>query len=80
MEDIVAVVDGCPDLKERVQSAPADVRSYLADKFQKLLSNDHFVENVQGHVLDRANAEIRAARVLALLQALSVCASDERKG
>lgn len=72
IEDIVAVLDGCPDLKERIQSAPADVRSYLADKFQELLSNGRFVENIRGHVLDRANAQARAARVLALLKELSV--------
>jgi predicted nucleotidyltransferase len=71
IEDIVAVLDGCPDLKERIQSAPADVRSYLADKFQELLSNDRFVGNLPGHVLDRANSEVRAARVLALLKTLS---------
>ncbi|MEK7234732.1 MAG: hypothetical protein AAB268_13020 [Elusimicrobiota bacterium] len=72
IEDIVAVLDGCPDLKELIQSAPADVRSYLADKFQGLLSNDCFVENIRGHVLDRANAQARAARVPALLKELSV--------
>lgn len=72
IEDIIAVLDGCPDLKERIQSAPADVRSYLADKFHELLSNDRFVGNIPGHVLDRANAELRATRVLTLLKALAV--------
>ncbi len=72
IEDIVAILDGCSDLKELIQSSPADVRSYLAEKFQTLLSTAHFVENIPGHVLDRANAEVRAARVLALLKTLSV--------
>lgn len=71
IEDIVAILDGCHDLKERVQRAPKDVRSYLAEKFQAFLTQTRFLENLPGHVLDRANASLRAERVRALLKDLS---------
>lgn len=71
IEDIVALLDGCPDLKEQVQRAPKDVRSYLAEKFRALLAQPRFIEILPGHVLDRANAQLRAVRVRALLEDLS---------
>lgn len=71
IEDIVALLDGCPDLKEKIQRAPNDVRSYLAEKFQAFLGQPRFMESLPGHVLDRANAPLRADRVRALLEGLS---------
>lgn len=71
LEDIVALLDGCLDIKDRILGAPKDVRRYLNEQFRKLLANNGFAESIPGHVLDRANAEIRAARVLALLEELS---------
>ncbi|MEK9145124.1 MAG: hypothetical protein AAB339_05900 [Elusimicrobiota bacterium] len=71
IEDIVALLDGCPGLKEKIQRAPDDVRSYLAEKFQAFLEQPRFIENLPGHVLDRANAPFRAERVQTLLKALS---------
>lgn len=70
IEDIVALLDGCPDLKERIQLAPEDVRSYLIEKLQAFLKQPRFTENLPGHVLDRANAQVRANRVRALLENL----------
>lgn len=74
IEDIVALLDGCLDLKEQVQRAPQEVRSYLAEKFRALLAQSRFIESLPGHVLDRANAPLRAVRVRTLLEELSFIA------
>lgn len=71
IEDIVALLDGCPDLKDKIQRAPDDVRSYLAESFQTFLGQPRFIESLTGHVLDRANAPLRADRVRTLLEDLS---------
>jgi predicted nucleotidyltransferase len=71
LEDIVALLDGCAGIKRGVHDAPADLRSYLADKFRGFLANDRFVQSLPGHVLDIANAQARAERLLALLRELS---------
>lgn len=71
IEDIVALLDGCPDLEKKIQRAPKDVRSYLAEKFQAFLKQPRFIENLPGHVLDRANSQLRADRVRTLLEGLT---------
>lgn len=72
IEDIIALLDGCSELKDRIQRSPAEVRSYLAEKFQAFLADRRFLENLPGHVLDRANAVMRADRIQALLKELSI--------
>ena len=50
LEDVVAVVDGRPELVDEVAHAPADVRAYLADRIGRLLADDAFVDAVDGHL------------------------------
>lgn len=71
IEDVVAILDGCAGLEERIRRAPADLRSYLSGQFKRLLAERAFIENLSGHVLDRANADLRADRVRRLLETLS---------
>lgn len=51
-EDILLLVDGRPELVDEVGAADADVRSYIAEQFENLLSDrdfDHFLEgNIRG--------------------------------
>ncbi|MCX5796805.1 MAG: nucleotidyl transferase AbiEii/AbiGii toxin family protein [Elusimicrobia bacterium] len=71
IEDIVALLDGCREFAERFQRAPAELRSYLAEQFRTLLGQEGFVESVPGHVRDVGHSQVRAQRVLALLEKLS---------
>lgn len=71
IEDIIAILDGCRDLKERVERAPAPVKAYLQEQFRSLMAEAGFVDSVPGNVRDVAHSRVRADRVLALLQELS---------
>jgi len=56
IEDIVAVVDGRPQLSDEVASADPFLRDYLQDEFQALLSNRSFLDTLPGQLQgDEAN-------------------------
>ncbi|MDE2143398.1 MAG: nucleotidyl transferase AbiEii/AbiGii toxin family protein [Elusimicrobia bacterium] len=50
LEDIVALLDGCPDAERKILAAPADVRKYLATEFQKLQADKMFQAGLEGHL------------------------------
>jgi hypothetical protein len=60
LEDIVAVVDGRPELTSEVAAAPTDVRDYVASQLRALLDDRDFVEALGGFLLpDPASQERR---------------------
>lgn len=71
IEDIVALMDGCPGLEAEVNQAPVEVRKYLAERFGALLNEPRFVESVPGHIFDAAGSQVRAKRILDLMKLLS---------
>lgn len=50
VEDIVAVLDGRPEIVEDIQSADSEVRHYLSQHFTDLLTSRDFVEAITGHL------------------------------
>lgn len=58
IEDIVAVLDGRPEVVDEVQEAVADLRAHLAERFRALLDDDRFVESVSGHLPEDTRAPI----------------------
>lgn len=46
--DIVALIDGRPELPEEVGSAPVDVRSYIAREISQLLSDPRAMDGLAG--------------------------------
>ncbi len=46
IEDIVALLDGCPDVEKRLAEGPATVKSYLAKETDKLLANERFLDGL----------------------------------
>lgn len=42
LEDLMAVVDGRPELAEEIRSGPEDVRAYIGAEFRKLLATRSF--------------------------------------
>jgi hypothetical protein len=56
LEDIIAVVDGRPEIVTDVATADAAVRGYIADEIRALLDNADFLEALAGFLLpDRAS-------------------------
>ncbi len=50
MEDLVAVLDGRPDIADEVQAADAAVRDYLAAAFAALLVDEDFLDALPGYL------------------------------
>ena len=50
LEDIIAIVDGRDELSHEVDSAPPELRQYLATKFSAFLANTAFADALPGHL------------------------------
>ena len=57
MEDIVAVLDGAGDAKNKILAAPKEVKEYLKKHFEQFLENELFLESLEGHVRNSTRAE-----------------------
>ncbi len=68
IEDVVTVLEACPDLWIRLEQASIKVKTYLQNEFKKLLSNDLFIESLSAHLSGGVNRQERADRVEQLLR------------
>jgi hypothetical protein len=56
--DIIALIDGRPELLDEVANAPTDVRTYIAREVRQLLSASRLMDGLAGAVrADAANQE-----------------------
>jgi hypothetical protein len=75
IEDIIAVIDGRPELLDEVRGAPGDLRQYLSERIALLLQTEAFLDAVPGHLApDEANQQ-HAPIVLESLRSLAATAS-----
>jgi predicted nucleotidyltransferase len=71
IEDIVAVVDGRPELANEVANTDDDLRSYVADEFDSMLGDERFVGTLNWHFsIDAAN-QARVTEVIQRLRAIA---------
>ncbi|MGH0028814.1 MAG: hypothetical protein ACQGVC_03415 [Myxococcota bacterium] len=71
IEDIVAVLDGRPELVDEVAGAPEDVGRFVAECFASLLSSPPFEEAVAGHLPGDRISQARATLVLERMKAIA---------
>jgi predicted nucleotidyltransferase len=71
IEDIVAVVDGRPELGAEVARAPPDLRRHLSLEFSALLSDPLFLDALPGHLPSDAASQARRPLLLARLRAIT---------
>lgn len=69
VEDILAVFDGRPELVNEVNEARADVRAYIEQSLQALLSDPNFRYAVEGYLSDQPD---RAPLVLQRIRSLLI--------
>ncbi len=50
LEDVIAVVDGRPELLDELTRAPSDARAYVTERIGQLLAEPRFVDAVFGHL------------------------------
>lgn len=48
LEDVIAVVDGRPEIVDEVRQAPRDVRSYIASEMRRLFDAQQFLDALPG--------------------------------
>jgi len=71
LEDIVTIVDGRPALRDEIQSAPADLRKYLAQQFQRLTTSTEFLDALTGHLPGDRASQARLPEVIRRLRELA---------
>ncbi|HED18007.1 MAG TPA: hypothetical protein ENI74_00690 [Gammaproteobacteria bacterium] len=71
IEDIVAVLDGRPEVSDEVQQSPEELRSHLAERFRILLDDARFVEAISGHLPGDMSSQGRATIVIERIQSIA---------
>lgn len=72
IEDIIALLDGCPGAERKVSAASADVRKYLGREFAKFLADKTFLASLEGHLSFGAAVRERLDRILDIMHRLAV--------
>lgn len=71
LEDVIAIVDGRPELREEIRRASGDVRSYLAEEIGELRATQEFVDALPGHLSPDAASQERITVVMARLREIA---------
>jgi hypothetical protein len=72
LEDIIAVVDGRPEIVSEVAAASMDVRRYIASELRTLLDNRDFAEALGGFLLPDAASQGRRSLLDGRLRSLTL--------
>ena len=71
IEDIVAVLDGRPELFDEVSLAKTELKEELARRFIELLGNDSFVSAVSGHMPTDETSQARVQIILNCIKTIT---------
>lgn len=71
LEDVIAIVDGRPELTEEIRGASHDVRSYVAMEIAKLRATQEFLDALPGHLPPDAASQERIIIVAARLKEIA---------
>lgn len=71
LEDLVAVVDGRPELAEEIHSGPEDVRAFVAAEIRKLLATREFLDALPGYLLPDHASQARVSILLDRLKKIA---------
>lgn len=70
IEDIIAVVDGRPELVTEVRASAADLQEYLRHQLKTIVENANFLESIQCHLLPDESSQQRKGEILRILRQL----------
>jgi len=71
LEDVIAVIDGRPEIVEEVRTAPSDVRGHIASEMMRLLNTRAFVDALPGFLLPDSASQARYDLLRQRLSALA---------
>lgn len=72
MEDIIALLDGRPEIIDEIRSSPSELRGYLAETFQAFLKDEKFLESLPGHLPPDLASQRRVSIVRARIEGICV--------
>ena len=72
LEDIIAVIDGRPEIVNDVAAAADDVRAYIGAEIRTLLDNRDFTEALAGFLLPDLGSQARRSLLEGRLRSLSL--------
>ena len=67
MEDIIAVLDGAENIEGKIVGAPKEVKLYLKNKFSSFLSDERFLESLEGNIVSVLETSGRVDRIKRIL-------------
>lgn len=68
IEDLVAVLEGRPELLEDIAAAGERIQSALADKFRALMSEAKFMESIPGHLPSDSASQQRVPYIIKVME------------
>jgi hypothetical protein len=71
LEDLIALVDGRPELTAEIREAKADVCAYLAREIRDLLANERFFDALPGQIGYDITSQERLPLVMERLSAIA---------
>lgn len=71
MEDIVAVIDGRPELVDEVDQTEAGLVKAISERFNHLLQDRRFVDAVSGHMPTDETSQARVPTILGTIKRLA---------
>lgn len=71
VEDIVAIIDGRPEIVDEIANADAEVRQYIASETDELLKQHDFLEALPGFLLPDAASQARRPSLEQRLRAIA---------
>ena len=71
IEDIVAVLDGRPEIADEVRQMSSEVKAELANRFSELLDNENFTNAISGHMPTDETSQARVQIVLNCIKAIT---------
>ena len=71
IEDVIALLDGRPELPEEAQAAAPELRAFFAEKLGELLDEKEFLDALPGHLRGDAASQDRDRIVLSRMKAIA---------
>lgn len=76
MEDIVALLDGRPEVIDEIRNCPEELRRHLAQCFRELWADRRFREVLPGHLPSDKGSQARLPIITRRIQAIGVSFRD----
>jgi len=71
IEDIVTLIDGRPEIIAEVLNATEEIKGYLQEEFDSLLSDQDFVNSINWHLQGDSDSQGRSTTVIERLRAIA---------